>query len=515
MKKEKHMKQRLGQYLPGQRSLFAALALGALAAFGSPETASANSTANTTILNTVRVDYKDASGTNSFAANASTIVTVNLVKSALNPSGAPTGAGVPGLTCLPALDTASGTAISALYALTASANGQDTYTLTMGAPTPHNVVNAAVTYNILKFDGTLDGQPQPVGGVATRVLGSAIPTAVLSANSLEFPGGALAGFSVNDIVIVPTFGGVNRAFLVTAVSAGTAPVFSHTGNTAYTDATGALTTPEVKGSLTLGAYANQSITLNGVATGFGGGGTAPAFTTPATAAILGVPVSEMALVQVNVSAQTIQTTPQLDGTVDYVLTTTASGGTNPATIGCLAVGTFKAPTLSIKKEARNFSTSGAFGATANGNPGELLEYRVTVTNTGGQAAQVVVADAVPVYTTLTAFSGSYGGGAPTNTIADVFARISNGSTFVDVTRSTVDSETQPAAPLAKIGYGRTGATTAAGSALTFYLGDSSTNAAGGKLPACSNTTFATQAACTGGGATWITSYTILYQVKID
>jgi uncharacterized repeat protein (TIGR01451 family) len=505
------MNHKLGQYLPGQRSFIAALALSALAALGAPGSASANSTANTTILNTVRVDYKDVTLTNSYAANASTIVTVNLVKSALSATGIPTGANAtPGLTCLPAIDVASGSTISAIYALTATANGQDTYTLSL-ANTPHNVTNVTVDYNILKSDGTLDGltpaNPNPIN----RVLGSAIPTRVVSDTVLEFPGGALAGFSVGNMVVVNTTAG-NRAFLVTAVSVGTAPVFSHVGNTAYTDATGVLTTPEVKGTLTLGAWANQTVTLNTTNdTTFGGGGAAPTFTVVGSAATLGVPVAEMVLVKVSVTAKN---SALVDGTVDYVLTAKDSAGNNPATVTC-SVGTFKAPTLSIKKEARNVTTSGVFGATANGNPGEILEYRVTVTNTGGQAAQVVVADAVPVYTTLSAFSGSYAGGLPANTVADYFARINNGTTNLDLTRDGTDAETQPIAPLATIGFGKTGLTTAAGSALTFYLGSTATNSAGGKIPACSNTTYATQAACTTGGATWITSYTILYRVKID
>lgn len=488
-----------------KQTLVAALAITALAAIGSPGTAEANSTANATILNVVRVDYKDISGQNSFAANASTIVTVNLVKAALNPSAAPTGAnGNPALTCLSAFDTASGTTISALYALTASANGQDTYSLSI-ANTLHNVNNATVVYSTLTKDGVV-----AAAAPATRVLGSAIPTGVVSANTLEFPGGALAGFAIDDIVIVQTAAG-KKAFLVTAVDPGSAPVFSHTGNQAYTDATGALTTPEVMGTLTLGAYADKTITLNTTNdTTFGGGGTAPAFDVPATAATLDLPVGEMVLVQVSVTASA---NTQLDGTVDYILTST--DGVNPSTIAC-SVGTFKAPTLSIKKEASNFSAApGVFSATATGNPGQILEYRVTVTNTGGQAAQVTVADAVPSYTTLVTHAGSYGVGTGTGAITDIIARVSDGTNAVNLTLGAADSETQPlAANGVETGFGKAAALTA-GSPITFYLGDSSTNALGGKLPYCSNGISPTPAACATASATWITSYTVLYQVKID
>jgi len=488
-----------------KQSLIAALAVTVLAAIGSPGTAAANSTANSTILNVVRVDYTDVSGTNNFAANASTSVTVNLVKAALNPSAAPTGAdGNPGLSCLSAFDTASGSTVSALYALTATANGQDTYNLSI-VNTPNDVNGVAVTYSTLTYTGAND-QAAP----ANRALASAIPTRVVDASTLEFPGGALAGFAVNDIVVVQTAAG-KKAFLVTGVNAGSAPVFSHVGNQAYTDATGAFTTAEVKGTLTLGAYADQTITLNSANdTTFGGGGVAPAFATPATAATLGVPVGEMVLVTVSVTAST---NTQIDGTVDYVLTTTDSSVANPSTIGC-RVGTFKAPTLSIKKEARNLTTAGAFAATATGNPGQVLEYRVTVTNAGGQAAQVTVADAVPSYTTLVTHAGSYGTGTGTGVAADFLARVSDGTNSLDLTMDGTDSETQPLPGGVETGFGKAAAV-AAGSAITFYLGDTSTNALGGKLPYCSNGSSANLTACTGAGATWITAYTILYQAKID
>lgn len=500
-----------------QCAILASLALAGVAAISLPGKAMANSSANATILNVVRVDYTDVSGSNSFAANASSSVTVNLVKAPLNVSGAPSGAnGNPGLTCLPAIDTASGGSVSALYALTATANGQDTYKLSI-TYTPHNVNNISVTYNTLTYTGASDALTPANPSPATRVLGSAIPTRIVNATTLEFPGGALSGFAVNDIAIVQTTAG-KRAFLVTAVSAGQAPVFSHVGNTAYTDATGAYTQAEVKGTLTLGAYVNQTITLNSTNdTTFGGGGIAPAFTTVGSEATLGMPVGEMILVKVSVQAST---NSQTDGTVDYVLTTTDSANGNESKITCTA-STFKAPTLSIKKEARNFSTSGSFAATATGNPGQILEYRITVTNSGGQASSVVVTDAVPSYTTLVTHGGAYGSGG--GTVTDMFAQISDGSNTVTVTPSAVDSEIQPLAGGVKTGYGKaidsdtviTPAVFDASSNLTFYLGNTSSNGSGGLLPYCSNGIANTLAACTAASATWIDTLTIIYQVKID
>ena len=78
------MRTRTPSFLSRQRTKLSVLALAAVGIIGLAANASANSTANTTIMNVVTVNYKDAGGINNFAANASTIVTVNLVKAALN-----------------------------------------------------------------------------------------------------------------------------------------------------------------------------------------------------------------------------------------------------------------------------------------------------------------------------------------------------------------------------------------------------------------------------------------------
>ena len=395
----------------------------------------------------------------------------------------------------------------------------------MGCPTAHDVSNVSVVYNILKSDGTLDGLTPANPSPATRTLGSAIPTRVVNANTLEFPGGALEGFAPNDIVVVQTVGG-KKAYLVTSVDAGNAPVFSHLGNVPQTDATGTFTTAEKKGTLVLGAYTNVTITLNTTNdTTFGGAGAVPDFkgvTLAANAASLNVPVGQMILVKVSVTAR--NSTLNTDGSVDYVLTAKDSSNGSPSTISC-SVGTFKSSQLTIKKEVRNFSTSGAFAAgltliADRPSPGQILEYKVTVANASGQAAQVVVSDVVPAYTTLVTHSGAYGSGG--GDITDKFAQILDGANTVNVTPSGSDSEAQPLAGGVITGFGKaididtvtTPAVFDAGSALTFYLGDIATNSTGGKLPYCSDGISTTAATCVGP-AHWITSLTILYQVKID
>ncbi len=487
------------------RLLAAAVALTGLTAVAMPGTASANSTANTTILNVVRVDYKDATGANSFAANATTSVTVNLVKAQLNPSGVPTGAdGSPGLTCLPSGSFASGTTVSSLYALTATANGQDTYNLAIADNSPSttaNVTGVTRAYSVLDYQGL-----NPSANPATRVLGSAIPTAVVNATTLEFPGGALAGFAANDIVVV-SYGASKKVYLVSSVDAGQAPAHNNLGNVAHTDLD-VFSQTETKGQLVLAAYDNYNITLNGSSVTFGGANTAPDFVnTPPT---LGVPVGEMILVKVDITASTNTAT---DGEVGYTLSSTDSSSGNSSTITC-TVGKFKAPTLSIKKEARNATTSGSFAATANGNPGQVLEYRVTVANAGGQASQVVVTDAVPAYTTLVTHVGSYGAGGGTGAATNKFASVTDNATNtldLDV-QDLLASEVQPLAPV-ETGYGKA-AGTAAAAAITFSLGDTATNATGGKLPYCSDGS-ALSGVGTCATGTKIDTLTILYQVKID
>ena len=464
-----------------KQRLFAALAVTAMAAVGLPGTAAASTTAGAKLVNVVEVEYSDASGNNTFHAAASTTVTVNLVKSALNASTAPSGGAVAGLGCLGDLDTVSGGTVSAIYALSATANGSDSYDLSIGANTPSTTLDASdITreFSTLAYDGT---------------------------DTLLFPGGALAGFAQHDIVLVEIGPSkVKKAYKVLSVNAGSAATHPNAdGVTGYTDGLIADKTAETQGRLQLEAYGDYSINLNGVAVPFGGGSSIPAFDQAATAPTLGVPVGELVLVKVDITASASSVTA--DGFVGYTLA--ATNGTDTTDLTCTA-GFFRRAQLSIKKEVRTLP-AGPWGGTALGSPGDILEYRVTVANPGGQAAMVKITDAVPVYTTLVTHSAVYGDATP----GTIFARITDAAgTAVTVTTAT-DSEAQASAPY-ETGYGEAGGTTA-NSAINFFLGDTSDNANGGTVPSCSNATVLTSGACTSGGGTWLDTYTILYQVKID
>lgn len=65
--------------------------------------------------------------------------------------------------------------------------------------------------------------------------------------------------------------------------------------------------------------------------------------------------------------------------------------------------------LSIKKQTRNLTTAGAFGATSQGKPGETIEYKVAFQNLGTrEVTDIVLSDPVPPFSDLV--SGAYASG---------------------------------------------------------------------------------------------------------
>jgi len=491
-----------------KRYLLAALAITALAA-GAPSAASASTTAGTTILNVVTVDYKDVTNSNSFSAAFSTTVTVNLVKAGLSITTPPSSANyTPAFGCAALGSYASGGTFSALYAMTAAANGQDTYKLSI-SNAPHNASSSNATYTILKADGTT--QAAATSAASDLVLNSAIVVGVSGDDTLLFPGGSLkaaadGGFAAGDIVVVD-YGATKTAYLVKTVTLGNAAGYSVNGAIASTD-TGA-STAEVKDAVQVEAFLN----VNGI----GNGGTAPSFSSAAPA--VGTVVGEMAIVKIDVTA--VSNVKDTDATVDYQLTVTDSSlgniqyvgdsGNSPADT-CLA-GSFLATRLEILKQVRNFTDNTAFAATATSDPGKVLEYLVTVTNNGGQANSAAVIDNIPSYTKLVTFTDSYGG-TVANDGTGYFAQVYDGVNTVDLTVDAAgEVAAQPASPAPSVGFGKA-ANITAGSALNFYLGQGSSASAGGTVPSCSDSTKNTQALCVAP-FTWNRTYTIKYRVKVD
>jgi len=148
---------------------------------------------------------------------------------------------------------------------------------------------------------------------------------------------------------------------------------------------------------------------------------------------------------------------------DTTLNVTGGGG---ATAQDNVVTTAQAPNLTVVKDVRNVTTAGAFGATANAAPAQILEYRLTVTNAGAIAATAVVLTD-PDHTWTTFVSGSIWIGSNGTT--------SNGGGNVNQDDNNTGAET---CAVAVCGIG----SATAGGPVTANLGNGATEAAGGNLP---------------------------------
>jgi len=439
----------------------------------------ANTGAGATILNTVQVDYKDAGGVQSFSANATTSTTVNLVKSGLTYSGMPTGAAKGKTAAMPSNQTVdSGSTASYLIALTANANGGDTYNLsrTIGAVT--NMISNTVTYSTMRNDGTtvITG-----GSPATVALGASVIQAN-TANTISIPGNSnLAAFitlnSAGYKVLV--VGGVD--YIVTGITGGTAPSNTHVGATYYNNT----------GTATAEALAVISLGANPA-----GSNTTPALT-PSDPALKGTVVAEQILIKVDVTG-TVGPTAGTNGTVAFTLTTTDSSAGNSQTSSTVTT-TFRASNLQVQKNVRNLGPTGvlnpSFTASTTGNPGDILEYQVLVKNFGASSAKVVSAiDHVPVYTQLVCGGvGTLGTAACTGTpTTAAIATIGDGTTTTYITYQNSDNECS-----AGVGAGNAAGFTE-GSALNYFMGNTTT---------CNATT--------GGTVNTNATYTITYRVKMN
>jgi uncharacterized repeat protein (TIGR01451 family) len=438
----------------------------------------ANSGAGGRILNTVTVSYKDAGNVTTYTATATTFVTINRVRQVLTASGRPT-VGAPGKTALmPApLTVSSGATASYLIALTANANGGDTYNLTSALANPANVAGQSVAWVTLQNDGTTT---LTAGNPATVALGAS----VIQANTpttISIPGNSNLVALITDNPTAHKTLVVNGVdYIVTGITNGTAPSNTNLGNV-FQNTVGTAT-PETLAVITLAANP-------------GGAAVAPAFTANA---LIGAQVGEQVLVRVNITAS-VGALPGVPGTVDFTVTTTDGAGGNPVTTAAITT-TFNAPNARVQKSVRNCGQAapvGACGATAftanaAGNPGDILEYQVLVNNAGLSAANLVTAsDAVPVYTTLISFAAAYGDGGALGTGlgTQFFATISDGTTTAPITIQNTD-----AVPPA-VGSGDAGGLTAP-SPIHFFLGTGSNNTTGGVIAPAA-------------------TYTILYRVKIN
>lgn len=314
---------------------------------------------NATIYNESTVSY--TSGTSTLTATADVSVTV--ITLAANPTVTVDST---------AQTVAAGANAVYNYTLRSNANGIDTYNLTM----------ASVDANV---SASTDG-----GFPTTSTLWGGNVIDSPAANTVRVPGGSVGGDLTAGVSTVEVFDdnlSVMARFTVTTITPGNA------------ESSG---TPEVLDTLVLTPIVPS--------VAFGAGDI-----------LAGTQIGEFAVTTLTQTAGT-PTIPGTDGThtnnLTSVTTATDLGGstlnyTTSAGDSNETITTVSSPAVTILKESRNFSTLSAFvsdGSTV-AKPGEVIEYRITVTNTHATASttNVYLTDALPDLDYTTIRTGDYGG----------------------------------------------------------------------------------------------------------
>ena len=394
--------------------------------------------ADAVILNVVTVNYTDASGNQSFTANAAATVTVSLVEAGVTLSGRPTTGDTGTNAAAPNGQTvSSGITASYLYAITSNANGDDEYFLDVATDAVANVAGQSISTQLLSADETTVIATNPT----SVTLEASVIIDAPAADTLRFPGGTFTGLAAGDILVV---NGVD--YLVSNVTAGSIASHTHADGNAHGD-TGALTT-ETPVEVALAANAN-------------GANTAPSF----GSGLVGTLAREQALfrVQVYAEANIVGT----DGTVAVDIRTATDSGFGDNVIDLQDTTTiFTAVNLTIEKLVSNVTAGGTFEASATGVSGDVLEYQVTITNNGGDAANVIMTDTVPDYTSLVVAAGNFATYIdPVSNTGDI-SEIADDENIDDVSG---DHDTSTGAMTFYLGDGQNGSTSTGG---TVFNGES-------------------------------------------
>lgn len=252
------------------------------------------------------------------------------------------------------------------YTLTSNANGTDTYNLSLAS-----VDNAFVSAS------TDAGVP------ATMTLWGGIVVDVPANNTIDLPGGSISGdLTAGVSVVVLDIGGTDETYTVATVTPGNAQT--------------TVPTDEVYDRITLTPI-----------------GASPAVTN--INVLAGDQIGEQGTFTLTQTAGT-PNTPGTDGTHTNTITSittavTVTGGAVTVTNndGGLTVTTVNSPAVTILKESRNVTAAGAFAAAGTtAKPGEVIEYRITVTgDPGASITNVFLTDVIPDYTAI--LTGAYGG----------------------------------------------------------------------------------------------------------
>jgi uncharacterized repeat protein (TIGR01451 family) len=324
----------------GLRPLAAAiLAAGTLAGAGQ---ALASTAADTTIRNTVTVNYADAAGTAQTALTAQVDVTVNLVRSSP-------------LLSAP-LDQTTDSATNAVYAytLTTTANGIATYNLT--TPLSQSAGISGSTAGTLPASVTL--------GATTVAAGTTIAasgTTVLTVPRDNTSDGSINGLVANDWVVI---GG--QLFQITAVGAdtaspGTTTITVNGNGTALAVTAGLLVAEQQSFTMTVdpgpvSAPGDQTITVDTTAT-------------------------DSVNATYTAADQTITTVRNVNLTVQKLVRNVTTGAAGTGT-------------------AVSFNGSSFYATGVTGNPTDTLEYLIVVSNAAGaaNATNVRISDQLPPFT---------------------------------------------------------------------------------------------------------------------
>ena len=344
-----------------------------------PPLVHAATSGNATIFNEATVSY--TSGTTTLTASADVSVTV--ITLAANPTVT---------VDLTAQSVAAAANAVYNYTLRSNANGVDTYNLTLAS------VDADVTAStdVIAASSTL------WGGI---VLGSPV------AGEITLPGGSVTTLVAGTSTVELTVAGGTERYTVTTITAGNA------------ESSGV---PEVLDVLALTPVgASPAIGIGDV--------------------VAGTQVGQYAVTVLTQTAGT-PTTPGTDGTHTNNLTTTSTATladnattatyTTSAGDGNETITTVVSPSVTILKESRNFTTTSAWvsDGSTTAKPGEVIEYRLTITNIHATASttNVFLTDVIPAYTTInTAVYGAddvqidytdvAGGGANDYSVTDTIA----------------------------------------------------------------------------------------------
>ena len=341
------------------RKMLGLLAATFLIAMLLPGTSLALTTADATIFNQATVNYTFQGATSTQSANVSVDVTTLGV--------APTVTVTP--TSPPATPTQyilENQEVVYTYTVRSNANGEDVYTI--GETTTNTGFSTNPTNTLSAASVTL------WGGYAIAVSG---------VNTLTFPGGSLADLAGTETLEL-LVNGTQQQYSINTINAG-APD-TGTGETLASLVLTPIGTSEqidlgdVAAGTQIGEYTTVTMTHN-----------------DALDAIL------------SAASGTIET--------DLTFTTTAltAGGVTDSASAPTVHTVVTAAQVSITKESRNVTSGSAFVdntaiTPTSARPGEVIEYRITVTNNHPTLAvtDIYVDDAIPTYTTQ--LNGQYNGG---------------------------------------------------------------------------------------------------------